>query len=446
MPLIHVSAQSIDSFFIADSIDFIGNKRTKEHIVRRELLFSEGDTIFYADTAEVFTRSEENLVNTSLFNFAEIKLDSLGIIQVALIERWYIWPGIYWTIEERNFNVWLRNPTLEKVTYGVYFEHENFRGRKERLKFLFKTGYNQLAGFSYQIPYIDKSKRLGLFVAAAIRGSHSVNYFVEDHELLNVRSDSSYLYRNVFADIGLTWRKGIHQSHKLTVSYDYSQTTPDVLSLNPFFMPSEKINMLGLNYQFRLDYRNYRSYPLKGWYFDAELNLGGLINFSENHMQSLYIKSTSRKYFQLMPRVYWASGLTFLGRADEVYYFSEITAMGFNNDFVRGYEYYVVPSRHFLVQKNNLKFEILQPKVFRLPWIKTDKFAKVPVSLYVNLFFDYANTWAYPGVTDAFNNQWQYGYGIGIDLVTYYDKVFRLEYSINRFNENGVFLHFTAPI
>ena len=27
---------------------------------------------------------------------------------------------------------------------------------------------------------------------------------------------------------------------------------------------------------------------------------------------------------------------------------------------------------------------------------------------------------------------WGYGYGIGLDLVTYYDKVFRLDFSINK--------------
>lgn len=446
MPHFLVSSQNERAFFIPDSIEFSGNKRTQEQILRRELLFTEGDSLYYADTTEVFRKSEENLVNTSLFNFAEINADSLGIIHVSVTERWYIWPGVYWTIEERNFNVWLRDPSFEKITYGVYFEHENFRGRKEELKLLFKTGYNQLAGFSYQIPYIDKSKRIGLFVAAAVQGSHSVNYFVSDHELQNVKSDTAYLFKNVFMDVGLTYRKGIHQLHKFTLGYDHFQSVPGVFALNPSFMAGEKLDMLGLNYQFRLDYRNYRSYPLQGWYFDAELNFGGLVGFSEQKMQNIFIKSTSRKYFRIMPHLYWASGLTFLCRADQIYYFSEMTAMGFNTDYVRGYEYYVIPSRHFYIQKNNLKFEVLPPKVFRLPWIKADKFAKVPVSIYVNAFFDHANSVAYPGVSDAFSGQWQYGYGLGIDLVTYYDKVFRLEYSINRFNENGVFLHFTAPI
>jgi hypothetical protein len=38
------------------------------------------------------------------------------------------------------------------------------------------------------------------------------------------------------------------------------------------------------------------------------------------------------------------------------------------------------------------------------------------------------------------------GKGIGLDLVTYYEKVFRIEYSWNKNNEGGFFLHFVAPI
>jgi hypothetical protein len=43
-------------------------------------------------------------------------------------------------------------------------------------------------------------------------------------------------------------------------------------------------------------------------------------------------------------------------------------------------------------------------------------------------------------------NTWQFGYGIGLDYVTYYNLVFSVEYSLNRMGESGLFLHFAAPI
>ena len=38
------------------------------------------------------------------------------------------------------------------------------------------------------------------------------------------------------------------------------------------------------------------------------------------------------------------------------------------------------------------------------------------------------------------------GSGLSLDFVSYYDLVLRMEYSINRLNEKGLFLHFIAPI
>ena len=39
-----------------------------------------------------------------------------------------------------------------------------------------------------------------------------------------------------------------------------------------------------------------------------------------------------------------------------------------------------------------------------------------------------------------------FGTGIGIDFVTYYDKVIRFEYGVNDMGETGLFIHFVAPI
>ena len=73
-----------------------GNRKTKEFIVRRELLFTEGDTL-QADAADaVLLRSKENLLNTSLFNYVTISLIDLNEhekqVLVMLEERWYWLP------------------------------------------------------------------------------------------------------------------------------------------------------------------------------------------------------------------------------------------------------------------------------------------------------------------------------------------------------------------
>jgi hypothetical protein len=44
------------------------------------------------------------------------------------------------------------------------------------------------------------------------------------------------------------------------------------------------------------------------------------------------------------------------------------------------------------------------------------------------------------------SNSFLYGTGVGLDFVTYYDKVFRFEYSVNAKGEGGIFIHFIYPV
>lgn len=43
-------------------------------------------------------------------------------------------------------------------------------------------------------------------------------------------------------------------------------------------------------------------------------------------------------------------------------------------------------------------------------------------------------------------NKWQFGYGIGLNLLTFNDRLLRLEYSVNRYLEHGFYVHFEVPL
>ena len=49
----------------------------------------------------------------------------------------------------------------------------------------------------------------------------------------------------------------------------------------------------------------------------------------------------------------------------------------------------------------------------------------------------------------AFNtltNKWQFGYGVGLSFVTLNNSILRIEYSLNRYLDKGVYLHFSLPL
>ena len=124
-------------------------------------------------------------------------------------------------------------------------------------------------------------------------------------------------------------------------------------------------------------------------------------------------------------------------------------AIGWGRDIVRGYEYYVVNGQNFGIWKNNFKFALLPRKEFDINLIRAEKFSKSHIAIYLNAFLDlgFANNIYYiPEQNNQLENSLLIGYGAGLDLVSFYDLVFRLEYSFNRMNEHGFFLHFMAPI
>jgi hypothetical protein len=84
----------------------------------------------------------------------------------------------------------------------------------------------------------------------------------------------------------------------------------------------------------------------------------------------------------------------------------------------------------------------MKTKVYNLPYMQTVKFRKMPVSMYLNAFYDggYVSDNRFASQNPLVNS-WQYGYGLGYDYVTYYDLVFRFEYAWNKMGEHGFFFH-----
>jgi len=119
----------------------------------------------------------------------------------------------------------------------------------------------------------------------------------------------------------------------------------------------------------------------------------------------------------------------------------------FKGDIVRGHENFVVDGQHFAVLKNNFKYTLIPNRVNRVGFIEIEKFSPNHYALHVNFFTDvgYVRDDYYFKDNLLFNS-FLMRYGIGIDPVTYYDKVFRTEFSLNRHGNTGIDLHLIAPI
>jgi hypothetical protein len=200
---------------------------------------------------------------------------------------------------------------------------------------------------------------------------------------------------------------------------------------------------VGLKYVFKDDHRDNASYPLKGYFLKAEFQHNGFNLFSNHSFTKL--ETEVKKFNKIGDNFYWASSIKgkFTFQEVQAYYFQNM--LGYS-DFVRSYEYYVIDGKYALLMKSNLKYKVASSKKTILPVVRNPGISNFHYAFYLNIFTDIG----YVG-DNYFNNNFlanntMVGYGVGLDFVTYYDKVIRVEFSTNKLNEFGFFLHFVQPI
>jgi len=441
-------------FFIIDSIYIEGNKKTKNEIILREILFQIGDTISESNYHNKIKKSIDNLSNTSLFNF--VFIDTLGdsnfkTVRIKVVERWYLWPFPIFELSERNFNTWWANKDLNKINYGLYFVKQNFRGRREDIKFLVRLGFEEIYNVSYYIPYVDKGQSLGLGFSFGLSRNKEVAYRTFNNKLEYFRVEDFYVRENLKANIQLTLRKDINITNYLLFGYNSLLFSDTLIKQNDFYSENglKSNKYFSVYYLYKNDHRNNKAYPLEGFYFDFDITKLGLGLVSDKSLNTLYIRSTYRKYFNLFDNFYYASGIRIKISNNDFQPFFIKQGLGFGNDYVRGFEYYVVDGISYFVNKNNFKYELIAPRIKRFKFIKNEKFNMIHYAMYLNIFGDFGYAYDYkpiPNLNNNLSNSLLYGYGIGFDLVTYYDKVLRFEYSFNKMKEKGFFINFVAPI
>lgn len=442
---------------VVGRIELENNKTTKKNIILRELTFRSGDTLLRSNFANSVSQSKNNLLNTSLFNFVEVDTiyssAAVPVVDISFrfVERWYLWPIPVVAIADRNFNEWWDTKDFSRINYGMYLNHRNFRGRRELLQVLAITGYDQSFAINYLKPNVDRSQTMGLGLSATYKRSHEIAYVTRNDELAYVEDASTYMLKMFESSALFYYRPQIHQSHSLWLKYSTYSFSDTVYKLNPGFFISRNTApfFMSLIYEFRSDYRNLKYYPTSGYYFDLRISKHGLGFLQNSNMNVFDVSANYKRYIELNPRWYLLTGATaMLSLADRQPYFMN-TSLGYYYSYIRGYEYYVVGGRHSGLGKVNLKYQLLKPTNIHLRFIPTEKFSKLHLSLYLGLHSDFGYVYEPNGRNDFENklpNTFLWGNGIGFDVVTYYDWVMRMEYSVNRKGERGFFLHFLAPI
>ncbi len=443
-----------NDYIIVSDIILEGNKITKPSIIYRELTFSAGDTIPQEQWENELKISNENLRNTTLFNFVTFEQhkddsqENSVVLIVKMTERWYIWPYPYIAYADRNINAWYEANDISRFSLGAELEYKNFLGLKHNLSLTVIGGYNQNYGFLYDIPYITDKQRFGLKFSFAYKRNKEMAYNTVENKVVYFKSYDEFADQSIYASITPYYRHSYRNRLFLELKYNDRTFNDSLYFLNPDFANEQgtRFQYFSLTATFKNDFRDDQNYPLNGHYFELLLEKVGLGIFNTSP-DFFYGKMTADWYQPIKGRWYWSSNITtrLSNENDPLYFLNQ--GLGYNNDFVRTYELYVIDAVNYALMKNNLKFAILDPVTKYIPFIKNERFGKIHLALYANLFFDCAYTWNMSfDASSLLDNKFIFGTGIGIDFVTYYDKVIRFEYGINDMGETGLFIHFVAPI
>jgi hypothetical protein len=110
-------------------------------------------------------------------------------------------------------------------------------------------------------------------------------------------------------------------------------------------------------------------------------------------------------------------------------------AIGFGSLSLRGLEVYIVDGVAAAVTKYTLTKEIVSFKI-PIPF-KIKSLSNIPVSIFAKTFSDVGYSYKYYSIL---NNKLLYTGGFGLDILTLYDIVIKVEYSFNQLGEKGLFL------
>ncbi len=430
--------------FIVRDIIITGNKRTKEQIILREVPFKKGDYYQLQGLVEKFEDARRQLMNTSLFHEVIVALKSFEGYNVDILitvkERWYIFPIPYFNIVSRNFNEWVNEhgASLNRVNYGLKLTHNNATGRMDKLKFSITNGYTRQLGLTYQRPYFEKSMKWGFNVGLNAGKNRDISYNTINNKAAILDSSEDYVHSFFRANAEVTYRRAIKTVHRFGFAYTHESVGDTVVNLNPSFYNDGKSNISFPELYYSMSYFNqdYNPYPLQGYAAEFTLSKKGFNK--EVNMWQVTAKGSGT--WPINTKMYFNARAVGSIKLPFKQPFYNQRFLGYSDMEMQGYEMYIVDGVAGGYVKATLGRELFNFNI-NLPPIKYTKLTRIPFRIYGKIYGNagYVHN-PYPN-GNTLNNKTLFSGGFGVDIITVYDFVIKLEYSFNPLGQNGLYLH-----
>lgn len=397
-----------------------------------------GDTISSIDS--LATVWQGRISGLNLFNLVKVRALN-DTLQIDVLERYYSWVKPYLQWADRNFNVWWQSRDPSRLIYGGTLYLNNLMGLNHKAWVTAIRGYNHSLEAGYQTEFNRHDKGIAWWARGYYWTNHELWYTALRDTLRFLEVNERPAQRNAGAEFGLKERLNYFNTLIQTVGYNYYNLDTSLKAQTSEYLFSfPEQNEFFLRFEYIRDLRNQRDYPSngsllkfgirqawygKGSYGNAWLRYSGFLPVRPDKRLVLATLFAGNINTDAMP-----------------YRFSR--QLGYQNDYVRGYEPYVSDGRGFVLGRSGLRYAIFSNK--KLVFMKSGRFfnyAVVPVSLWFNIFADAGRViQPWNSAINPLSAQWQRGLGAGVDLIAWYSAMARFEFSINHLNKGNFNLSF----
>lgn len=419
---------------------FAGNSRTRERTLRAELDFQEGDSLTVADLAAHLEANRRRLVNLQLFHavLAQASCGGTGelVVLFSVQERWYIWPTPIFSLAAPTFNAWLARPDhWRRLDYGLHLTDTNFRGRAEQLTVNAQLGFNRKYELFYEAPGFGRRRRVGLGFGISLYQSRNLDYNTQNDRpqgLAEPQADAFPIQR-FYVSGGLRLRHTVQFNSAFDFSYHREAISDLIYLLNyNYFLGQQQRQYLEASFITTNNQRNTFAYPLTGQFFQGALTLRQFVGPEASPAYAL-VRLRYARYLSLGYQLYYALGLGAQMRLLATRFaYADSRSLGYDA-LVRGYDGYLADGRSYGLVQQGLSWRAWAPPPLRLPFSNNPKVNTLPLAVYLSAFVDAGLAQGGVGRPTPPSNELSgmllASVGIGLHLVTYYDKVFRFELS-----------------
>jgi len=441
------------------AILFAGNHRTIERTLRAELNFREGDSLEVADLPARLEANRRRIYNLQLFHAVLVQASCGGSGQLTVLfsvqERWYVLPTPILSLSE-DFNVWRTRPDRwRRIDYGLHVVDNNFRGRAEQLTANLQLGFNRKYELFYEAPGFGRRRRVGLGLAVSYYQSRNLDYNILDdrRQSLPFSEEDAFPIQRFYASAGLRLRHTVQLNSAFDFAYHREQISDLIYGLNyQYLLGQRQRQYLEASFITTNNQRNTFAYPLTGQFMQAAVAFRQFLG-QERSPGYLTLRLRYARYLSLGHQFYYALGATaqtklFASALAE----TDARLLGYDA-LVRGYDYYIVEGRSAALLQQGLSWRALAPPPIRIPFVNNPKINTLPLAVYLNAFVDAGLTTGNPVPRpilppNRLPGQLLASAGLGVHFVTYYDRVFCLEYirTLTVYPSGGFFLRTSFPI